>query len=356
MSHERTLHGMVGAGIVDVACRVGEGLGLSRSELLYVAALEAEDLRDPGARVPAESLLELVQYILERGGDRSFGIRFAEAMDLRTQGFWGYLFISCLTLRQAAELLVRFQHLRHASRMTYRVEGDWAIFERREDPALPKEFEVVVGDAFLASFCFNRRRWAPEARGEMQAWLMYPEEPHHRELRALVAGPVTFNAPFYRHCIPAWELDLPLRGADPHLLSLAEAQLQQQVVQATAPGRVQDAAELVRNLLLAQLHEGVSIERVARELHLSVRTLRRRLDALGVTFQRLLEEVRHRRAVEYLTKTEEAIESVAERLGYVDPSNFRRAFRRWTGLPPTAYRAAHAARPHAQTRPPRSLP
>jgi AraC-like DNA-binding protein len=207
---------------------------------------------------------------------------------------------------------------------------------------MPRAYEAVAGDAFLATFCLNRRRWIPEARGEMRAFLTYPEEPHHHELRALVSGPITFAAPFTRYCIPAWELDLPGRASDPHLLRLAEAQLAQQAAQIAAQRETKDTAEMVRSLLRAQLQEGVSIERVARELHLSVRTLRRRLDALGVTFQRLLEEVRHHRAVEYLTKTEEGIERVAALLGYVDPSNFRRAFRRWTGLPPTAYRAAHA--------------
>lgn len=334
--------GMVAAGIVDAACAVGERhYGIPRSELLYAGALEAAELRDPGAHVPAQSLLEIVSCIVERSGDRAFGIRFAEAMDLRTQGFWGYLFISCLTVRQAAELLVRFVHLRHSSAVSFRVEGEWAIFERTEDPELPRAFETIVGDAFLACFCYNRRRWVPEARGQMRAFLPYAEEPHHHELRALVGGPVTFEAPFTRYCIPTWELDLPSRGSDPHLLRLAEEQLALQAIESPARDAQRDTADVVRNLLRARLHDGASIERVARDLHLSVRTLRRRLDALGVTFQRLLEEVRHRRAVEYLTTTEEGIERIAARLGYLDSSNFRRAFRRWTGKPPAAYRAEH---------------
>jgi AraC-like DNA-binding protein len=361
--------GLVAAGLVDAACTLGESYGIPRSELLYVAALEPREIRDPGARVSGDALTEIVSYLLERTGDRGLGIRFAKSLDLRTQGFWGYSFLSCLTLRQATDLLIRFQHLRHSSRLTFRIEGDWAFFERERDPQVPPGLEVIWGDAMLTVFCYNRRRWMPQATGEMRAWLSYAEEPHHRELRELVSGPVTFNAPFNRHCIPVWELDLQVGNHDPHLLSLAEAQLEQQSAQAARQNQTQDAAELVRNLMLAQLHEGVSIDRVARELHLSVRTLRRRLDALGVTFQRLLEEVRHRRAVEYLTHTQEAIESVAERLGYVDPSNFRRAFRRWTGLPPTAYRSAHAmaaargsqrtqeqAKVVAARRPPRALP
>lgn len=336
--------GKVAAGLIEVACTVGERFGVPRSELLYVAALEDEDLRDPSRRVSSDAIVAISRYLLERTGDRSLGIRFAEATDLRTQGFWGYLFMSCLTVRQAAELLMRFQRLRTTSSLSFWVEGDWAVFEPATEVAIPADLEPIFGDAYVASFCFHRRRWVPEAHGEMQAWLTYPEEPHHKELRALAGGPVSFGAPLTRLQIPAWELDLPGLRSDPHLLRLAQEQLEQQLMGLERESAAPDLAEQVRDRVAARLHEGASLERVARELRLSARTLRRRLEQLGITFQELLADVRRTRAVEYLTHTEEAVERIAERLGYGDPSNFRRAFRRWTGQPPAAYRAQHAAR------------
>jgi AraC-like DNA-binding protein len=344
------MSGKVAAGLLDVACAVGERLGVARSELLYMAGLEPEDLHDPSRRISSDAAFAIMRHILECTGDRSLGIRFAEAMDLRTQGFWGYLFLSCLSVRQAAELLTRFQRLRTTSSLSFRVEADWAVFEPRAAVAIPQELEPIFGDAYLASFCLHRQHWVPQGHGAMRAWLTYPEEPHHRELRGLVGGTLTFGAPLNRLAIPVEELDLPLRGADPHLLQLARAQLERQL----ADMDDEDAAhrggliEQVRSRLMARLQDGTSIEHVARELHLSVRTLRRRLDQLGISFQRLLEELRQRRAIEYLTQTDEGIGSIAARLGYGDPSNFRRAFRRWTGQPPAAYRAAHgrgASRP-----------
>jgi AraC-like DNA-binding protein len=342
--------GMVAAGILDVACGVGERLGVPRSELLYVAALEPDDLRDPGRRLDGEAAFAIVRHILERTGDRALGIRLAEAMDLRTQGFWGYTFLSCLSVRQAAELLARFQRLRTTSSLRFEVHGDWAVLETSTEVAIPDDLVAIFGDTYFASACLHRRRWVPEAHGEMRVWLTYAEEPHHQELRALVGGPITFGAPVNRLQFPAWELDLPLTRADPHLLALAREQLERQLgalAAEDAPG----LAEQVRSRLAARLTEGASIERVARELHVSVRTLRRRLERLGLSFQQLLEEVRRARAVEYLVKTEDAVEHIAQRLGYGDPSNFRRAFRRWTGQPPAAYRAAHA--PRREGKPPR---
>jgi AraC-like DNA-binding protein len=341
----------VAAGVIQVACQLGERYGIPRTELLYVAALEPEELSDPDARVPSNALLEMVLYMIERTGDRSIGIRFAEAMDLRTQGFWGYAFISSLSMRQAAELMMRFQRLRHSGQISYWVEGEWVIFDAQLDA--PAGMEAIAGDAFLATFCFLRQRWLPEARGEMRAWLMYAEEPHHAELRRLVGGPIVFDAPFNRWQFPVQELDVPSRGADPHLARLVEHQLEKRLLQMGSE-QIRDLAEQVRKQVAIRLEQDASIERIARDLRLSARTLRRRLDALGVSFQRLLDEVRHARAVEYLTRTNDAIERVAERLGYGDPSNFRRAFRRWTGQPPARFRAGQRSRAPAAPTPHRA--
>jgi AraC-like DNA-binding protein len=99
----------------------------------------------------------------------------------------------------------------------------------------------------------------------------------------------------------------------------------------------------VRARLEARLEVDASLPRIACDLRVSVRTLQRQLGALGTSFQELLEDLRRTRAIAYLTETDEAVEIVATRLGYGDPSNFRRAFRRWSGTTPAAFRAQHRA-------------
>jgi AraC-like DNA-binding protein len=83
----------------------------------------------------------------------------------------------------------------------------------------------------------------------------------------------------------------------------------------------------------------VSLARVARDLGTSARTLQRQLGALSLSFQELLDGIRHERAIRYLVDTNDAVERIALRLGYGDASNFRRAFRRWTGATPVEFRA-----------------
>ena len=77
---------------------------------------------------------------------------------------------------------------------------------------------------------------------------------------------------------------------------------------------------------------------VAAALGMSLRTLHRRLGVENVGFQQLPDEVRSSMAIEYLQNTLMPVEEIGHRIGFTDASNFRKAFRRWTGKPASAYR------------------
>jgi AraC-like DNA-binding protein len=91
-------------------------------------------------------------------------------------------------------------------------------------------------------------------------------------------------------------------------------------------------------LILARLaDESLSIETVAREMAMSVRTLQTRLEAEGRRFADLLREVRENLAAGYL-RERLPVEEITCLLGFSDPSVFRKAFKRWTGMTPGKYR------------------
>ena len=82
-----------------------------------------------------------------------------------------------------------------------------------------------------------------------------------------------------------------------------------------------------------------TIEQVAANLNLSVRTLQRRLTAEGVTYKLLLDELKQQLALDYLKNKELSIREIAYLLDYAEPSSFIRSFKRWTGKTPKAYKA-----------------
>ncbi len=84
----------------------------------------------------------------------------------------------------------------------------------------------------------------------------------------------------------------------------------------------------------------MTAERIAEQLHLSVRTLRRRLEEEGWSFRGLLSDVRQRLALHYVQDRTLSLTEISYRLGFTQPSSFTRAFRGWTGQSPTEARAA----------------
>jgi AraC-like DNA-binding protein len=89
-------------------------------------------------------------------------------------------------------------------------------------------------------------------------------------------------------------------------------------------------------------------EEMAERLHLSPRTLHRRLAEAGTGYQEILDGIRSRLAVEFLERTRLSVEQIAERSGFSDVSNFRKAFKKWTGQSP-AYFRERSSRPAGAT-------
>jgi AraC-like DNA-binding protein len=94
----------------------------------------------------------------------------------------------------------------------------------------------------------------------------------------------------------------------------------------------------VRTSIMATLPDSADAEHVADALHMSTRTLQRRLAEAGTTFRDVLDGVRSGLAESYLTDTTVSIPEVAFLLGFSDQSSFHRAFHRWTGWAPGRWR------------------
>jgi AraC-like DNA-binding protein len=92
-------------------------------------------------------------------------------------------------------------------------------------------------------------------------------------------------------------------------------------------------------MLLASPGSIPALPEVASRLHLSPRTLRRKLEATGNSYNQILEDVRKKLAIRYLLDTPLTTEAISEKLSYSDAANFRHAFKRWTGTAPRAFRS-----------------
>lgn len=320
-----------------------ERLGFSRDELLQAAELTSSDLSDPAAQIASRHMVTLVRFVLARTSDAGFGLHCAEsALDLRRQGFWGYALLSSSSLRERLEVHQRYQDLRGGGRFRLRVEDGLALLEFPE-VRFPSDVAEVVTDWFVARSVMQLHQHTQDPELRIDVELTYAERPHHARLRRLVRGDLRFEADMVRIIVPAAALESPLPG-DPQLRALAASQLDEQRARVPSAFEPEDIAQRVMRVLDVSLSHDASMVRVADEFGMSVRTLQRQLSARGVSFQALAEEVRRTRAITLLSQGELSVEAIAAQLGYGDASNFRRAFRRWTGVSPSDYRAGRSER------------
>ena len=104
------------------------------------------------------------------------------------------------------------------------------------------------------------------------------------------------------------------------------------------PGEISVASDLRALLNLGFVNGFPDIDEAAKNLHMSRRTLIRKLEKEGTSFQEIKDRMRQDRACYWLTQESITIAVVAEKVGFSDAAVFARAFRRWTGLSPSAYR------------------
>ena len=178
--------------------------------------------------------------------------------------------------------------------------------------------------------------WAVDSRISLLAvGFPFPRPPHGAVYPLLFPGPVSFEAAEAHFTFDEKYLALPQRRDDRALRLMLQHALPLTVLQYR---RDRLLVQRVRQLFAEHPGEAHDAELVARQLHLSTRTLHRHLRQEGASLQRLKDEVRREQAIDLLCRTEKPIKQVALAVGFADEKSFARAFKEWTGETPRDYR------------------
>ena len=163
------------------------------------------------------------------------------------------------------------------------------------------------------------------------------------DIGKVLRAPCTFGADSNQIRFPAQMLDLALPATQG-----PEADMRRLSGELVARRRSMSLVDRLAQVVFRDLNlHGIEQERIAREIGMSSRTMRRKLAEEGSSFQQVLDECRMRQAVfEFRTRPDLSIAQIALRLGYAEHSNFTRAFHRWSGASPQAYRAGLARTAH----------
>jgi len=298
-------------------------------EILAGLPITHAQLADPNTRVPLRVCEAIFSRAVELTREPALAIHAGMQMRLSSHGFLGFAAMTAGTVREALDLACKFASTRtSAIGLALYVEGKTASLVIEEKTSLGGVRDSVIIALVIGIWQIGRALTGKPLDGIGECAFAQP---------AFLAGVpqadrLKFGRPNHRLVFAASELDLPLVTADPVAMQLAREQCERELaalVDAGTPGRVR-ASLLERG--------EADLTDVAKVLRMSPRTLKRRLADHGTTFSTIRDDVRRQRALLLLDNRALSIGEIAAKLGYSELPNFTRAFRKWTGTTPIAYR------------------
>ena len=314
-------------------------VGLPPHVLLRAAGIDPVQLATPDIDLRHSQELRLWSTSARLTADADFGLHFAEWLAPRAEDTFDLLAFalrSCATLGDHYRRAARYVRLVHSGvKLALEEDGDVArlVHGHAREPSSSARHPV---EAFLAIAVLAGRLATGVDFTPIEVCFAHPRPNRVSEHERIFRAPVRFGCVRDELLLERELLNRPQRHAEPRLLALLSRQLDGALAVRPDPNRFSEA---VRAAMMSELPDREpSMAAVAARLHMSTRTLQRRLQDESVTFAGALTELRRDLAIRYLADERMAIGEVGFLLGFGDATAFHRAFRRWTGTTPSAHR------------------
>lgn len=323
--------------ISSVLPAIARHYGLDAEALLVTAGITGEQLQSTESLIPFDRVATAFLQVLQATADPALGLVIGSLVQPRSYQVLGYAVLSCDTLGEAIDRLIRYERLvgklgetrlleiGGRCRLSWRapISGPWARF---------------LKEAAISGWITLARQLVVEVP-PFDVFFDHGCDTEIERYRSILGAPVQFDAGFSGVEFDRQALQVRMSGADAGLRGIMDKQAA--VLLQEFDSRVNLVSE-VRSVLVRILPDGEpSIERVAQHLSLSERALQSRLREAGLTFTAVIEDVRRSLAKLYLQQTTANLVEVAFLLGFSEQSAFSRAFRRWEGESPQHWRKRH---------------
>ncbi len=312
---------------------------LDVAALLAAAGLQPDQLADPTRRITLRAFLTLIDALLSASTDPGIGFETGLRLPLTAHGNLGYALLCAATPLDAVTILQRFWHLRgRGISFDFRETADAYVFEFHGELPMSGASGRTLIEGMMISFCMGVQFLLGTSRFPGEVCFEFPEPAHYARFRE--------RFPHVRYGQGANLIRLPgkqqfqrrLPTGNPEALRQAIALCEREYALWGEDGADHALVDHARAEMTLQPTGYPDPGMLATRLKLSLRTLRRKLQQLGSGYKILLEQARHRDALELLGNPALEIQQVAELLGYDVPANFTRAFKQWTGETPSQYR------------------
>ena len=321
--------------LLQTLAEVVHNKGIDPQSLCRGLGFTLDDLQDPAQRISYRQAVAMIQRALKVLPNQGLGLWVGAQNVLGTLGLLGHVLSLCKTLRDAFTLGIRHQHTSGGIVVSsVDVAGDQVHLDA--ECRLPfAEVQVFAVEEFFASLLVYGRALAGSEFKPIAVEFVHAAPDYLSEYHRLLGPDVRFGCLHNRMLIDVQWLDVNLPNH--HSLALRQAVALLELEAAQVHQKL-DLIQAVERAIARDLSRGSHIEKIAGDLNMSSRTLRRRLTEHALTFEALLEQVRQARTLSLLANPDMPIERITEEVGYSDVRSFRRAFKRWTGMSPSAWR------------------
>jgi AraC-like DNA-binding protein len=325
-----------------VAKMVAHEGGLTEAQLFEGTGLDALQLADAETLTSIDQYLTVVRNLLKHYPGDDAGIRIGKLLHLSHYGMYGYAVLCASTYRQSCEIVVKYDMVGTPVLSTWAVERQehfsWIFgpMAATTPAALgPKMFRTLLEAQFLIHIVGTIEVMGPKCI-PLKARMSISAPVYAEELARAFQCDIEFDQPLDEIIYDSAWLDCAPRMASSIMCEKACKALSRQLDELTWTAGI---AGLVYEELTRVPSEFPTMEAVAKQLCMTSRNLRRRLEAEGTSYQKLLTSVQKSLAIEYVTSSDFSAEEVATKLGFSDAPSFRNAFRRWTGKTPKQFRS-----------------
>jgi AraC-like DNA-binding protein len=320
-----------------LCCTHAQNAGIDLPPLLRRAGLTLSDIEDESVRLSVASQIKCLNLLAQALDDRLLGFHVALEMDLRRTGLLYYVAASSAVLGDALREIARCSTMFNEG---IKLETDLGQVLRVgfEYAGISRQSDRHQIEAWITAITRCCREITGRELQPLEVRIMHQRIPQSAEIDSFFSRTVEFGADQDELLFAGEAAKLPIAEADRYLNRLLVRYCEDVLARRkTRLGAIQADVE---NALAALLPHGqTGIESVAEKLRMSARTLRRKLAAEGVTFAKILEDLRFALAKHHLAEPDLSISRIAWMLGYTEVSAFSHAFRRWSGRPPRAVRS-----------------
>ena len=311
--------------------------GVEPMELFEAADIDPAMVINPDRRIPMEKMQTLWRMAEEATGDECFGLLAAEQLQPATLQGMGLAILASSTLYDALKRLVRFAHIFHTGANLSLVDRDPYVDlevrhqEERERDLVWASEDFAIGIGIVMCRITLGEYFSPF---EIECRRPTPADPDR--YCSVLGTRVQFEREFNRVRYVKSDILEQLASANPELARVNDEQAEAYLASYTPVS----TSRAVANKIIEHLPDGPPSQKdIAEAMHVSNRTLQRKLKEEGTSFIDLLQDARLSLAKKYLAQPQRSIVEIAYLLGFSEPSTFSRAFKRWTGHAPAEYRA-----------------